>query len=39
MPTPPASEGPFYPTPGMRFDDIDNDLVKITSEVEQAGGC
>lgn len=36
--TPPASEGPFYPTSGMRFDDIDNDLVKITGEVEQAGG-
>ena len=38
MPTPSASEGPFYPTSGMRFDDIDNDLVKITGEVEQAGG-
>jgi protocatechuate 3,4-dioxygenase beta subunit len=38
MPTPSASEGPFYPTPGMRFNDVDNDLVKITSEVEQAGG-
>ncbi len=37
-PTPSASEGPFYPTSGMRFDDIDNDLVKITGEVEQAGG-
>lgn len=36
--TPSASEGPFYPTTGMRFDDIDNDLVKITGEVEQAGG-
>ena len=36
--TPPASEGPFYPTSGMRFDDIDNDLVKIAGEVEQAGG-
>lgn len=36
--TPPASEGPFYPTTDMRFDDIDNDLVKITGEVEQAGG-
>ena len=36
--TPSASEGPFYPTTAMRFDDIDNDLVKITGEVEQAGG-
>ena len=38
LPTPSASEGPFYPTSGMRFDDTDNDLVKITGEVEQAGG-
>lgn len=38
IPTPGASEGPFYPTSGMRFNDIDNDLVKIASEVEQAGG-
>lgn len=36
--TPPASEGPFYPTPGMRFDDIDNDLVKISGQVREAGG-
>ena len=36
--TPPASEGPFYPTTDMRFDDIDNDLVKITGNVEEAGG-
>ena len=36
--TPSASEGPFYPTSGMRFNDIDNDLVKIAGEVEQAGG-
>ena len=36
--TPRGSEGPFYPTPGMRFDDVDNDLVKIASEVKQAGG-
>ncbi len=36
--TPSGSEGPFYPTVGMRFDDIDNDLVKIAGEVEQAGG-
>ena len=38
MRTPSASEGPFYPTSGMRFDDIDNDLVKIAGEVEEAGG-
>ncbi|MFT5657165.1 MAG: protocatechuate 3,4-dioxygenase beta subunit [Gammaproteobacteria bacterium] len=36
--TPSATEGPFYPTTAMRFEDIDNDLVKITGEVEQAGG-
>ena len=36
--TPPGSEGPFYPTRGMRFDDIDNDLVKIAGLVEEAGG-
>ena len=36
--TPRASEGPFYPTPGMRYDDIDNDLVRIDGEVEKAGG-
>jgi protocatechuate 3,4-dioxygenase, beta subunit len=36
--TPSASEGPFYPTSGMRFNDIDNDLVKIAGEVEHAGG-
>ncbi len=36
--TPPASEGPFYPTSSMRFDDVDNDLVKIAGQVEQAGG-
>ena len=36
--TPRASEGPFYPSTGMRFDDIDNDLVKISGLVEQAGG-
>ena len=28
--TPPATEGPFYPSPSMRFTDADNDLVKIT---------
>lgn len=36
--TPSSTEGPFYPVAGMRFDDIDNDLVKLTSQVEQAGG-
>lgn len=36
--TPSATEGPFYPTQAMRYDDIDNDLVKITGEVERAGG-
>jgi len=33
-----AAEGPFYPKPAMRMPDIDNDLVKITGLVEQAGG-
>ena len=36
--TPRASEGPFYPSTGMRYDDVDNDLVKISGRVEQAGG-
>lgn len=36
--TPSASEGPFYPTPGMRYSDIDNDLVKISDRVKRAGG-
>ncbi len=36
--TPPASRGPFYPDPAMRFDDADNDLVKIEGVVKQAGG-
>lgn len=36
--TPSASEGPFYPTPQMRFADADNDLVNIKGEVESAGG-
>jgi len=36
--TPSASEGPFYPNPSMRFDDIDNDLVKVSDAVTQAGG-
>lgn len=37
-PTPSAMEGPFYPTREMRFDDIDNDLVKIEGAVKSAGG-
>jgi protocatechuate 3,4-dioxygenase beta subunit len=36
--TPGSSEGPFYPSTGMRFGDTDNDLVKISDQVEQAGG-
>ena len=36
--TPGATEGPFYPNTDMRYNDIDNDLVKIGSRVEQAGG-
>lgn len=36
--TPSATEGPFYPRPSMRMPDVDNDLVKITGRVEEAGG-
>ncbi len=36
--TPPASEGPFYPSGAMRRGDIDNDLVEIEGEVRRAGG-
>lgn len=36
--TPSAVEGPFYPDLSMRFDDIDNDLVKISGRVKDAGG-
>ncbi|KZN13593.1 dioxygenase family protein [Marinomonas sp. TW1] len=36
--TPRATEGPFYPTPVMRFNDTDNDLVKVRGKVEEAGG-
>ncbi len=36
--TPSATEGPFYPTPAMRFSDADNDLVKIAGAVRTAGG-
>ena len=38
LPTPSASEGPFYPTSAMRHADIDNDLVRIDDQVDQAGG-
>lgn len=38
VPTPSATEGPFYPTNAMRFADVDNDLVRIAGVVEQAGG-
>ena len=36
--TPSAAEGPFYPTPKMRFTDADNNLIKIAGLVEEAGG-
>lgn len=36
--TPPATEGPFYPTPQMRMSDVDNDLVKVMGLIEEAGG-
>ena len=36
--TPQQAEGPFYPRSSMRRADIDNDLVKITGAVRQAGG-
>ena len=36
--TPSAAEGPFYPKPSMQTPDIDNDLVKISGLVEEAGG-
>ena len=36
--TPGSSEGPFYPGTGIRFSDTDNDLVKISDRVKQAGG-
>jgi protocatechuate 3,4-dioxygenase beta subunit len=38
LPTPSATEGPFYPPPSMRFADADNDLVKIEGAVKSAGG-
>ena len=36
--TPSAMEGPFYPTPAMRFSDADNDLVKIKGVADKAKG-
>jgi len=36
--TPRATEGPFYPLETMRYADIDNNLVKISNAVKQAGG-
>lgn len=36
--TPAATEGPFYPTPKMRFKDADNDLVRIDGVAGQARG-
>ena len=36
--TPVQSEGPFYPRSRDRFEDIDNDLVKVESRVREAGG-
>lgn len=36
--TPSATEGPFYPRSSMRFPDIDNDLVKVSNAVKEAGG-
>jgi len=36
--TPDSTEGPFYPKAAMRFDDTDNDLVKVAGVVSEAGG-
>jgi len=36
--TPSATEGPFYPTPKMRFKDADNDLVRIKGVAGEARG-
>lgn len=38
MRTPRATEGPFYPLEEMRYDDTDNNLVKISGSVKEAGG-
>jgi len=36
--TPRATEGPFYPLPGMRFEDTDNDLVRLAGKSGEAAG-
>lgn len=36
--TPRQTEGPFYPTPAMRFSDADNDLVRIKGREQAAAG-
>ena len=36
--TPRATEGPYYPRESMRFDDVDNDLVKVEGQLKEAGG-
>ena len=36
--TPRTTEGPFYPSPSMRFEDVDNDLIKVFGAVKKAGG-
>ncbi|MES0884025.1 protocatechuate 3,4-dioxygenase [Roseibium sp. SCP14] len=36
--TPAQTEGPYYPSPRMRFSDTDNDLVRIDGKVREAGG-
>ena len=36
--TPVMTEGPFYPPHSVRFDDVDNDLVRISGAVQEAGG-
>ncbi len=37
-PTPGAAEGPFYPTPNMRFRDADNNLLQIEGSDAKAQG-
>ena len=36
--TPRSTEGPFYPSSSMQFSDINNNLVKISGAVKEAGG-